>query len=176
MLKGALVGLVPLQTTDELTLYRWLNDPKMRLAAGRPNWRACYSLEQVQDVIRDRMGHGSRFDLVAVDLLKQEPLGLVEITHIQPMSDSAQISLIWEGEGKEEMMEETLTLASMYAFNTQSLHRVWTRVPSNNLELLTVMQKVGFKIEGVLREDHFSGGVWRDSMLLSMLSAEARPC
>lgn len=175
MLKGALVGLVPLQTTDELAMYRWLNDPQLRLAAGRPNWRACYSLEQVQDIIRDRTGNGSRFDLVAVDLLKQEPLGLLEMTHIQPMSDSAQISLIWE-HGGEEMMEETLTLACTYAFNTQSLHRLWTRVPSNNLELLTVMQKVGFQVEGVLREDHFSGGLWRDSMLLSMLSAEVRPC
>jgi RimJ/RimL family protein N-acetyltransferase len=163
MLKGALVGLVPLQTTDELTLYRWLNDPKIRSAAGRPTWRACYSLEQVQDIIRDKLAHSSRFDLVVVELQKQEPLGLVELTHIQPMSDSAQVSLIWAGEG-EEMMEEALTLASMYAFNTQNLHRLWTRVPSKNLELLTVLQRTGFRVEGVLREDHFSGGVWRDSM------------
>ncbi|MCG7845315.1 MAG: GNAT family N-acetyltransferase [Methanomassiliicoccales archaeon] len=176
MLKGALVGLVPLQTTDELALYRWLNDPKMRQGAGRPNWRACYSLEQVQDIIRDKMAHSSRFDLVAVDLLKQEPLGLVEITHIQPMSDSAQISLLWDDQGDEEMMGETLTLASMYAFDTQSLHRIWTRVPSTNQVLLSVLQRIGFKVEGVLREDHFSGGSWCDSMLLAMLSTEARPC
>lgn len=170
------MGLVPLQTTDELALYRWLNDPRMRLAAGRPEWRACYGLEQVQDIIRDRMAHSSRFDLVAVDLRELEPLGLVEITHIRPMCDSAQISLLWEDDEEEDMMEEALTLAAIYAFNTQSLHRIWSRVASSDHVLLNAMERVGFQVEGVLREDHFSGGAWCDSKLLSMLSAEARPC
>ena len=68
MLGGDLVGLVPLQTTDELALYKWLNDPRVRRAAGRPTWRPAYSLEQVQDLIKEKLAQPSRFDLMVVDL------------------------------------------------------------------------------------------------------------
>jgi RimJ/RimL family protein N-acetyltransferase len=175
MLKGALVGLVPLQSTDELAIYRWLNDPRMRKAAGRQTWKACYSLEQVQDLIRERLAQPSRLDLMVVDLPGETPQGLVEITHLHPMRDSAQLSLIW-AEGEEEMMQEAIILSAVYAFNTQGLHRLWTRVPSSNQALVEAFQTAGFRVEGVLREDHFDGGTWRDSLLLSLLSAEARSC
>jgi len=171
-----LVGLVPLQTTDELALYKWLNDPRVRRTAGRPTWRPAYSLEQVQDLIKEKLAQPSRFDLMVVDLRTEKPLGLIELAHIQPMSDSAQISLIWGEKGDQELMTEALILAAGYAFNSQGLHRLWTRVPAREEHGLALFRKVGFKEEGVLREDHFGDGSWQDSVLLSLLSAEARPC
>ena len=170
------MGLVPLQTTDELTIYRWLNDPRVRTRAGRPGWKACYSLEQAQDLIRERLGQRTRFDLLVVDLAREEPVGLVELDHLHAMSDSARISVVWGGKEGEEMIEEALRLGVGFGFNSQALHRLWARVPCVDRILLRAFQQVGFKVEGVLREDHFSGGVWRDSTLLSLLSAEARPC
>lgn len=176
MLKGEMVCLAPLQSSDELAVCRWLNDPRVRRASGRPSWKACYSLEQVQDIIRDRLAQPSIQDLIVVDANGGQPLGLVEIAHLHPMRDSARISLIW-GEAEDQEREvETLALAVTYAFNSQGLHRLWTRVPSAQQATVDAFQQVGFKVEGVLREDHFCGGGWRDSLLLSLLSAEARPC
>jgi len=175
MLRGELVGLVPLQTTDELALYRWLNDPRVRAKAGRPEWRAAYSLEQVQDIIQERLARQSDLDLVVVDLKGEGELGLVGLSQLMPMRDSAQLYLIW-GEREGDPTLEALALAVVYAFNSQGLHRLWTRVPAIEMERIVLFERVGFKKEGVLREDHFSGGGWRDSVLLSMLSAEARPC
>jgi RimJ/RimL family protein N-acetyltransferase len=171
-----LVGLVPLQTTDELALYKWLNDPRVRKAAGRPTWKPAYSLEQVQDLIKERLSEPTLFDLIVSDLRTEGPMGMIELAHIHPMSDSAQISLIWGENWKEEMAVEALVLATGYAFNSQGLHRLWTRVPAEEERSLAAFRKVGFKEEGVLREDHFRAGVWQDSVLLSLLSAEARPC
>ena len=176
MLGGELVGLVPLQTTDELALYKWLNDPRVRKAAGRPTWKPAYSLEQVQDLIRERSAQPSRFDLMVIDLRTERPLGLIELAHLQPMSDSAQISLIRGEKGEDDLMMEALVLTTGYAFNSQGLHRLWTRVPAREKGAIAAFQKVGFKEEGRLREDHFGDGVWQDSVLLSLLSAEARPC
>jgi RimJ/RimL family protein N-acetyltransferase len=176
MLGGDLVGLMPLQTTDELVLYKWLNDPRVRKASGRPYWKPAYSLEQVQDLIKDRLSRPSHFDLVVMELRTERPNGLIELAHLHPMSDSAQISLIWGEKGGEEMMTEALILAVGYAFNSQGLHRLWTRVPAKEKCLLASFRKVGFKEEGILREDHFSEGKWQDSVLLSVLSAGARPC
>jgi len=176
MLKGELVGLVPLQSTDELALYRWFNDPRVRRRAGRQTWKACYSLEQIQDLIKERSAQPSRIDLVVFDPVKESPLGMVELTHLHPMRDSAEIALVW-GEADDEGKElETLALTAAFAFNSQGLHRIWTRVPSIDQFLISIFQEMGFKLEGVLREDHFTGGTWRDSVLLSLLSAEARPC
>jgi len=176
MMRGELVGLVPLQSTDELALYKWLNDPKMRRTAGQQTWKACYSLEQVQDIIRERSAQPSRLDLVVIDLAKEQPLGLMELTHLRPMSDSAGLGMIWGENGDEDRMIEALTLTVSFAFDSQGLHRVWTRVPSSERDRMIGLQKIGFEVEGVLREDHFTGGAWRDSVLLSILSAEARPC
>lgn len=170
------MGLVPLQTTDELALYKWLNDPRVRRASGRPTWKPAYSLEQVQDLIKDKLAHPSRFDLVVMDLATDMPVGLVELAHIQPMSDSAQITLIWGEKGCEELVSESLILAAGYAFNSQGLHRLWTRIPAMEKGMIESFRKVGFKEEGLLREDHFGEGRWQDSVLLSLLSAEVRPC
>jgi len=171
-----LIGLVPVQTTDELALYKWLNDPRLRKASGRPTWKPAYSLEQVQDLIKERLAQPSRFDLVIVDLENERPMGLVELAHIQPMSDSAQMSMVWGEKGEEEQVLEALVLAASYAFNSQGLHRLWTRLPARDEGTIASFRKVGFKEEGVLRQDHFGDGTWQDSLLLSLLSAEARPC
>ncbi len=171
-----MIGLVPLQTTDELALYKWLNDPRVRKASGRPTWKPAYSLEQVQDLIKERLAQPFRFDLVIVDLRAERPIGLIELNHIQPMSDSAQISVIRGEKVDDEMIVEALILAVGYAFKSQGLHRLWTRVPSKEEGTFALFRKVGFRQEGVLREDHFGDGRWQDSVLLSLLSAEARPC
>jgi len=176
MLGGELVGLVPLQTTDELALFKWLNDPGVRKASGRQTWKPAYSLEQVQDLIKERLAQPSRFDLMIVDRRNDRQVGLIEITHLQPMSDSAQITLVWGERADDEMAIEALALAAGYAFNSQGLHRLWTRVPAAQRSVLEIFQRVGFEQEGVLREDHFGAGGWQDSVLLSLLSAEARPC
>lgn len=171
-----MIGLVPLQTTDELALYKWLNDPRVRKASGRPTWKPAYSLEQVQDLIKERLAQPSRLDLVIVDLRAERPVGLIEMDHIRPMSDSAQMTLIRGEKVDEDMATEALILAAGYAFNSQGLHRLWTRIPSREEGALVLFRKVGFRQEGVLREDHFGDGGWQDSVLLSLLSAEARPC
>lgn len=171
-----MVGLAPLQTTDELSLYKWLNDPRVRRASGRPTWKPAYSLEQVQDLIKERLAQPSRIDLVVLGLRNERPLGLIELTHIQPMSDSAQISLVWGESLEEDLVIEALALASGFAFNSQGLHRLWTRVPAREKGIIEMFRQVGFEEEGLLREDHFGGGTWQDSVLLSLLSAEARPC
>lgn len=176
MLGGELVGLVPLQTSDELALFKWLNDPRVRRAAGRPTWKPAYSLEQVQDLIKERLAQPSRFDLVVVDRRTERPMGLIELAHILPMSDSAQMTVIWGEKGDDDMATEALVLAAGYAFNSQGLHRLWTRVPVKEKGSLDLLRKVGFQEEGVLREDHFGDGGWQDSVLLSLLSVEARPC
>ena len=176
MLKGPTVGLVPLQTTDELVMFRWMNDPAIRVAAGRPNWKACYSLEQVQDLIKEWLGQSTRFDLMVVDLEKGEPCGLIELNHLHAMSDSARLSLVWGGRKEGGLAKEALTLASNYAFETQALHRLWTRVPCDSDFIMSAFHNIGFRAEGVLREDHFNAGVWHDSVLLSLLATEARKC
>ncbi|NLX46968.1 MAG: GNAT family N-acetyltransferase [Euryarchaeota archaeon] len=176
MLSGKLVGLVPLQTTDELSLFKWLNDPRVRKAAGRPNWKPAYSLEQVQDLIGERLAKPTRFDLVVMELSAERPVGMIELTHIDPMSDAAQVSLMWGERTEEDLMREAMLLAVRYAFDSQGLHRIWTRVPVIEKGLTAMLLKIGFKEEGVLREDHFAEGGWKSSVLLSLLSAEAGPC
>jgi len=74
------------------------------------------------------------------------------------------------------MMPGPLILPSEPPSTPRGLPPLGPRVPAKEKCLLASFRKVGFKEEGILREDHFSEGKWQDSVLLSVLSAGARPC
>jgi [ribosomal protein S5]-alanine N-acetyltransferase len=61
-----------------------------------------------------------------------------------------------------------------YAFNTLNLNRVWLHVYEDNKPGIRVYEKVGFRKEGVLRQDNFRRGRYRDTIVMGILRADGR--
>ena len=59
-----------------------------------------------------------------------------------------------------------------YAFTQMELHRIEATVTPTNQASLRVLRKVGFKKEGVLREQKFLHGKFYDAIILSLLQKE----
>lgn len=59
-----------------------------------------------------------------------------------------------------------------FAFTNLELHRVTAAIGPDNHASLRVVDRLGFKREGVLRDHVFTNGSWRDSVLYSILSGE----
>jgi RimJ/RimL family protein N-acetyltransferase len=59
-----------------------------------------------------------------------------------------------------------------YGFGQLGLHRVTAAIGPDNPASHAVVKRLGFTREGVLREDVFTSGAWRDSVLYSVLSDE----
>jgi len=62
-----------------------------------------------------------------------------------------------------------------FAFENLKLHRVTAAVGPENDASLAVVRKLGFVLEGRLRDHVFTNGSWRDSLLYSILVSEWKP-
>jgi RimJ/RimL family protein N-acetyltransferase len=61
---------------------------------------------------------------------------------------------------------ETTVLMVRYAFETLNLNRVWLHVFEYNQRGLRTYDKIGFKREGVLRQDHYQNGRYWDTITI----------
>jgi RimJ/RimL family protein N-acetyltransferase len=67
---------------------------------------------------------------------------------------------------------EATRLLLDYAFATLNLNRVWLQVYEYNERGLRAYEKVGFRREGVLRQDTFRDGRYWDTVVMGLLRQE----
>jgi RimJ/RimL family protein N-acetyltransferase len=56
-----------------------------------------------------------------------------------------------------------------FGFTTLDLHRITAAVGPDNQASIHVLDRLGFALEGRLRDHVFTSGAWRDSLLYSLL-------
>lgn len=59
-----------------------------------------------------------------------------------------------------------------FGFTSLNLHRVTAAIGPDNGASVSIVRKLGFALEGRLRDHVFTNGSWRDSLLFSVLSEE----
>ncbi len=62
-----------------------------------------------------------------------------------------------------------------FGFEELKLHRIWARCLPENIASWHVLEKIGMKREGCLREAEFIKGFWRDSYIYAILDHEWNP-
>jgi RimJ/RimL family protein N-acetyltransferase len=67
---------------------------------------------------------------------------------------------------------ETVRSLCEYGFNALQLHRTFATCRTENRASARVMEKLGMKRDGVLREHFYAKGQWQNSFLYSILSRE----
>lgn len=67
---------------------------------------------------------------------------------------------------------ETVRAVLVFGFGTLKLHRIWARVNPPNEASWRLLEKVGMKREGCLRQAEWAAGEWRDLLMYAMLEAE----
>jgi RimJ/RimL family protein N-acetyltransferase len=58
------------------------------------------------------------------------------------------------------------------AFAVHDLHKIYVRVFTTNTAMLAHYEQLGFRVEGVLREEYLLNGKWIDMFCLSLLARE----
>ncbi|MET9956291.1 GNAT family protein [Streptomyces sp. NPDC006339] len=59
-----------------------------------------------------------------------------------------------------------------FAFGVLQLHRISAAIGPENTASITLVERLGFTREGILRDHVFTNGSWRDSVLYSVLAHE----
>jgi [ribosomal protein S5]-alanine N-acetyltransferase len=168
---GENVYLRPVERADAPLCARWLNDPAVSrtLAQYRP-----MNLQSEEEFI-DRARSDEHSVLLAIVLRDGDrPIGVGGLDLIDFKARRARFGIVigepdhWgRGHGTE-----ATRLILRHAFATLNLHRVWLQVYEYNERGLRCYDRIGFRREGVLRQDHYSEGRYWDVIAMGLLRPE----
>jgi [ribosomal protein S5]-alanine N-acetyltransferase len=168
---GTKIYLRPLERADAPTLEAWINDPEVTrtLAFYRP-----MNLQNEEEFIA--RVYQSEHDLVLGIAVKQsdELIGATGLHEIDFKNRHANfgINIGKKDEWGNGYGTEATTLMVRHAFETLNLNRVRLLVYENNPRARRAYEKVGFKQEGILRQDRYHEGRYWDTFTMAILREE----
>ncbi|TKT81156.1 GNAT family protein [Aquamicrobium sp. LC103] len=125
---------------------------------------------------REEYARGTAIAFLIFELEKNRLIGGITIGNIRHgVSQSAQIGY-WMGEryAGQGYMQDAIAALLDYAFNTLRLHRVEAACIPDNARSIRVLEKAGFRREGLLRSYLRINGIWQNHFLYALIADEHR--
>lgn len=125
-----------------------------------------------------------REDLELFSLLTRtdgQHVGYCGLTNIVPRARRAEVSFLLETsieEGSDRYREyfaDALRMLVRWAFAQRQLHRLFTETYAFRSRHMDVLEGVGFRREGVLRDHVYEDGQYHDSIIHGLLAEEGHP-
>lgn len=165
---GTKVYLRPFAREEAPQLARWINDPEVTrtLLMYRP------MSVQAEEAWVASLGTGMDDIVLGIALKDGDALiGSVGLHRIDWKNRHASFGILIgeKGEWGKGYGTEATALMTAYAFDTLNLNRVWLHVYENNARGLRAYEKVGFRREGVLRQETFRQGRYFDAYIMAIL-------
>jgi ribosomal-protein-alanine N-acetyltransferase len=151
VIKGENIVLRPLSKADIENRVKWFNDPDVRKTLII-NER--FKLEKTIQWFEKIQSDDSRLEFV-IETLQKVPIGIIGLAGISRTHKTAEIYIVIgqkEFWGKGVMLEAECLLIDR-AFNSLGLEKIWAEIRSDNVASIITMKKIGFEIEGTLRNE-----------------------
>ncbi len=159
----------------------WLGDEEVNTSwygldeAGRP-LHAGYDPVKALDLDGrewERVFNNDNRKVFAVYSNDGEHIGEAQLVIEWPLLEAQAFILV----GRKDLWHHhygTMAMVSLldYAFDEMGLHRIWVDVPEYNRSALTMVEHIGFVMEGHFRKAHRRGDQWFDSYALGLLAEE----
>lgn len=172
-LTGEHITLREFRWEDLPELRRWITDPQATRYLGA-RFIHPQTWEQTESWLRSLLsGDVGGEHLVVADRGTLNYLGQIDLQSIDALNRSAEMALVicpqyWgKGAGREAVQ-----LMLRHAFWHLNLNRVHLKVFADNTRAVRLYEQAGFVREGLLRQDAFLEGRYRDTLLMSMLLEE----
>jgi len=168
---GKNVYLRPTTPEDSDTTYRWF-------LASEPQSQTCHEVMLTSPGIyaermKRRRPQKDEGDFVIVRIEDNRLVGKLRYFHLNNLNRSAEMGYIVapdtrkKGYGKEGMI-----LLIKHLFVELNLNKVYAQTASFNKASVKLLESLGFKIDGTLRQHHFYKGDLYDDLLYSLLKFE----
>ena len=172
-LEGKNILLSPLSKEDILVDYAsWLNDQETTLFME--SGRFPVSVDVLKSYI-DKFNNSKDGMLLGIFLKKPtKHIGNITLHTIDWKNRCAEIGIFIGDKQSRRKGYATLAinLIADHAFNKLNLHKLYTGMAKVNEASKSAFEKVGFKIEGVLREHLFLNGEYLDCYRMGLLKDE----
>jgi RimJ/RimL family protein N-acetyltransferase len=172
-LRGELVYLRPAEREDLPTFVRWFADGE---TTRHLKLRAPFSLAMEEQWFTDMVGRQGRTDylFVVCRLTDDAPLGTAGLHGLDLENGVAEfgINIGEKGEWNKGYGTDALHAICDFGFGELRLHRIELEVYAGNARARRSYEKVGFVLEGTMRERHFSEGRHEDVHLMALLREE----
>ena len=169
------VRLRPLDKDDIDSLYAFRNDAEItRLLGG---FSPGYSKADLEIWIKN---HSNRPDEILWSIAERNTnrcighVGLYKIDHRVRKAEFA-IVIGDQSQWQKGLGTEITRATVAWAFSELNLHKVTLAVLANNARALRIYEKLGFQIEGTMRDDQFRDGKYLDVVLMALFRAKWQP-
>ncbi|PWD52356.1 GNAT family N-acetyltransferase [Serinibacter arcticus] len=114
-----------------------------------------------------------RLDLAVVDRATGRCVGEVVLNEYRPEDDACNFRILVGPDGRDRGLgTEAARLVINHAFATTTLNRISLDVQADNPRARRSYEKVGFVVEGVLREEITFDGVRGDNVIMAVLRSD----
>lgn len=172
MKKKIRVYLRAFELDDHIKIHQWRNDRNIaRNFGGMPQFSSSLNEKKwVEDKIFDKHNVSCAICLKKTN----EFIGCIFLNEID-MHNRCGHMPVFVGErkhwGKGYAIDARILMLN-YAFFDRGLNRIWARVLEDNVRALKMLEKCGYKHEGVLRQSSFKEGRYLNENILSILKED----
>jgi len=155
-------------------LYEWDRlEPNRQLYTCRPV-KALVDVEEYSDSLQQKITRGELIMYVLVSIERRHlPLGRVRVFDFNARNKSAEFGYYlpshFRGKGLGGIM---LTLFLDQVFSFMDINKVYATTSSGNLRSIRLLERLGFSLDGRLREHYWVGTERFDQLNYSILSRE----
>jgi len=168
LLEGKTVNLRVVEKEDLLLVTEWFNNPELGGEYFSPIQRTRTEMEKSFESSPSEI---RRFIIEKKDGTK---IGFIQHFNVQnPMGKIVEVGYaLVQSERRKGYCSEATTLMVDYLFLSKDIVRVQAYTNVRNVGSQKVLEKVGFKKEGIIRKSGFNRGKWEDECLYSILREE----
>ena len=167
-MQGKLVRLRAYEKSDADALFRWFSDEDVTRWLGPPNFPSRAHQERF---IESASASGDDAKYFAIETLDGKLIGDCGLRFIDWKSRKAEFFItigekpFW-GKG---FGSDALQIVIRLAFDKMNLNRLWLSVLVDNPRAVRCYEKCGFVREGLLRQESYVDGKYRDVLMMALL-------
>lgn len=176
-LVGNLVYLRVLEESDITEEYLgWLNDPEVNLFLVTVGHLPA-TFDSMRKWLEKYRDSTTDLALAIVEKSTDSHIGNITLNNINPVHRTASTGIMI---GRKDLQgrgygKEAKALLIEHAFSRMQLHKIMGGAAVDNVRSVKQNQSLGFKIEGTLRQQFYTGGKYRDAVIMGLLASEYRP-
>jgi len=167
-MQGKLVRLRAYEKSDADALFRWFSDEEVTRWLGPPAFPSRAHQEKFIELASASSDDAKYF---AIETLDGKLVGDCGLRFIDWKSRKAEF-FITIGEKQfwgKGLGSDALRIVVRLAFDKMNLNRLWLSVLVDNPRAVRCYEKCGFVREGLLRQESYVDGKYRDVLLMALL-------